>query len=242
MTQQSTLRGLAKAYATGILEKDKYRKDRTSYIEAVLSGAVAIHPAETPVQAKLERTGEIPIDRINRAVTTDVIDINITPEPGPLKANLGLIIGGVAALLVMVIIVMFATSGDDNASATPQEQSSVVAPPVMDTPRTAAQNLIASFLAKNSWSEAAMVAFLTEWEVMPEPEKTSIGNTIELGQLANEIYKKLLEERALSGIGNPETSRAKQQQLVEFAANIGINDPRISLPDQPATSGAVENL
>jgi hypothetical protein len=237
MTQQTTLRGLAKAYATGILEKDKYRKDRTTFIEALLSGAVTLHPAESPVQAKMERTGEIPIDRVNQAALED-ININITPEPGPLKTNLALIIGGVAALLVIVIIVMFATSGDDSdtAAALPLPQSPVAAPPVMDTPRTAAQNLIASFLAKNTWSEAAMEAFLAEWEVMPEPEKSSIGNTIELGQLANEIYKKLLEERALSGIGNPEASYAKQRQLVEFAANIGVNDPRIALPEPPAAS------
>lgn len=58
-------------------------------------------------------------------------------------------------------------------------------------------------------------------------------NSTEFSRLINAISKKLLEERALASIGNPETSYEKQRQLVEFAHTIGIRDQRISLPDAP---------
>lgn len=56
-------------------------------------------------------------------------------------------------------------------------------------------------------------------------------NSIELNQLATAIYKQLLEERALSGIGDAEKAVNKQKQLIEFAEQIGINDSRLTMPD-----------
>jgi hypothetical protein len=233
--QQTTLRGLAKAHAAGILAKDKYRQDRTTYIEAVLSGSITIQPAEqSPVLARMERTGEITMEKSSQDradVNTEILGINVLADQTPPKMKTGFIIGGAAALLVVVIVVFAAFSGDEQPAVQPrQEVVASVAPPV-DTPPNAAQNLIRSFIAKNVWSETSMNSFLAEWDVMPEPEKNSIKNSVELGQLANAIYKKLLEERALSGIGNPETSYEKQRQLVQFAASLDISDSRISLPN-----------
>lgn len=51
--------------------------------------------------------------------------------------------------------------------------------------------------------------------------------------MVNEISKKLLEEKDLAAIGNPETSYEKQRQLVEFANSIAIRDQRITMPDAP---------
>ena len=242
MTQQSTLRGLAKAYANGALEREKYRNDRTAYIEAVLSGAVSIKAVEHHTgRSKTGRIDEVTEQKPGKdrtAVNSDSTDI--TADPSPLQSRTGLIVGaaGVALLLILVLVFTVFTGNEDTP---PQSQGpSAATSVVIDTPPTAAQTLIKSFLGKNTWSESSMNAFLTEWEVMPEPEKSSIKNTVELGQLTNEIYKKLLEERALSGIGNPETSYEKQRQLVQFAANLGITDPRISLPEQPVET--VENL
>ncbi|NNE37511.1 MAG: hypothetical protein HKN08_04335, partial [Gammaproteobacteria bacterium] len=64
-------------------------------------------------------------------------------------------------------------------------------------------------------------------------DRASAMNTTDFSRLVNGISKKLLEERALAAIGNPETSYEKQRQLVEFADAIGINDQRISLLDAP---------
>ncbi len=55
----------------------------------------------------------------------------------------------------------------------------------------------------------------------------------DVGAMVNEISKKLLEEKALAAIGNPETSYEKQRQLVEFANSIAIRDQRITMPDAP---------
>jgi hypothetical protein len=235
MNQQTTLRGLAKAYASGILEKEKYRKDRTAFIEAVLSGGISLPLNGQRRDAPKATTPNDTFDIKTSEMQGQAVDLDITGTAPP-QRNPRLIIGGIAGLLILIIIAAILLSGgDDDAPVQPQQQA-VAAIPAIDNSPTAAQDLIHAFLDRNTWSEASMDAFIAEWEVMPEPEKTSIRNTVELGQLANAIYKKLLEERALSGIGNPETSYEKQRQLVEFAATLGIDDARISLPEPPPES------
>ena len=147
------------------------------------------------------------------------------------RSKNGLIAAGVAGVVAIIVILIFALSTDsDEKSVTVTSTSNQAAD---STASVAGQNLIREFLGEKSWSQSSMDSFLYNWQALPESEKTSMKNSIELGQVTNAIYKKLLEERALSGIGNPETSLEKQRQLVLFSDQIGIDDSRISIPEIP---------
>ena len=67
---------------------------------------------------------------------------------------------------------------------------------------------------------------------MPVADALASKDSLETGQLTNAIYKQLLEEQALSGLVDDDSSADKQRQLVQFAADLGIEDSRISLAEE----------
>jgi len=228
MTPQTTLRGLARNYANGTLNKETYRKERTAYLDSVLSGKLSVQQLPHPPRSTTQTPGEMP-ERKAVSATEPTRPDSFNPRI--------LLLAGAAVIALVVIIVLIIFSGEDEqATSTTGSATATVAPtppaPASAITQSAAQGLIKAFLASNVWSETSLQAFLVEWNAIPDAEKAGINSTVEFSQLTGSIYKKLVEERALSTIGNPETSLEKQRQLVEFASRIGITDPRISLPQQ----------
>ncbi len=236
----STLRQLAKAYANSQIDKEKYRNDRTAYVEAVIAGKLPIRPNQhEPASLSSTFSGlrtDFGLDSAGRPaastyISTDNNGAGSANHMQPKKA--GLIIGAVS-LIVIIIVVVIALPANKQ-----QQQSPVVTATTASTtaqadgPPSVARNLIRAFLDNNIWSQASMDNFLMEWGRLVDADRIATKNSIELGQITNAIYKKLLEEKALSGIGNPETSYEKQRILVQFASDIGIDDPRITLPELP---------
>ena len=235
MPQQKTLRGLAKAYANGLIEKDEYRRERAAYLEAVLAGETRLPvPPVVPLPGATRR--EKPLENLAAPADADVAALRQPGgdvRPGGGNSRHALIAGG-AALLVALAAAVFLLGGGEESAAPPAGAN----PPAAfeEAPPSPAQNLIAGFLADNAWSQADMNSFLADWQALPAGERDAARRSIEFSQLGNAIYKKLLEERALSRIGNPETAYEKQRQFVQFAASIGIEDPRISMPDRAMES------
>jgi len=240
MAIASNLRELAKAYANGQLDKDKYRIDRTSYIEAILAGTVSIRPNQQ--NASLPPSASTGRARSASEQTSLMSDPVYSPaEDGGVDNNLksrktGLIVAGTALVMISIILIV-AFTGDTRVQQATQSPlvtdsgtQGVTAP--SDSISPPGVLLVRSFLDNNIWSEASMDGFLQDWSALAETDRMASKDSIEIGQMTNAIYKKLLEERALSGIGNPETSYEKQRILVRFASAIGISDPRITLPDQ----------
>lgn len=97
---------------------------------------------------------------------------------------------------------------------------------------TAGEELIADFLAQNDWSDNKLQEFKDAWNSLTTEEQAD-GLTSPLkGQLTNAIYQQLLEERALLGLGDTETVLARQYSLVNFASELGINDPRLQVQQE----------
>lgn len=244
MATESTLRDLAKAYAGGKLDKAKYRASRTAYVEAVVSGSVTLlssqdsgGPAVTTstdlnTRNSSDKTSMMGSAAYSRAHSNE----GDAGKSG--KTRTGLFIGGAALLVVVVAIVVVLTGNKQEPSPTAGTASNTTnsASAIADAAPTAAITLIRTFLSSNNWSQPTLDKFVADWQQIPAADRSASMSSVELGQLSNAIYKKLLEERALSGIGNPETSLDKQRLLVEFAASIGIQDQKISLPESQATA------
>ncbi|MGK0298093.1 MAG: hypothetical protein ACI9XC_001711 [Gammaproteobacteria bacterium] len=234
MAEQSTLRTLAKAYANGQIEKEKYRADRTAFLDTVLSGSITLPVSGHSPLIGNENVNDITTQKGDKPRKyTATTSIKTKEDGGFLKQKSTLLYGGISLVVVIIIIVALTTGGDDTSNqTTPGQVSSNNS--TSNTQPSRAQNLISSFLSDNNWTQSSQDVFLLNWRGISETERSSAMSSPEFSRFINEIYKKLLEERALSRIGNPETSYEKQRQLVEFASTIGINDQRISLPDAPS--------
>ncbi len=235
MTQLSPLRKLARAYSDGKIEKDKYRTDRTAFFEDLIAGNVIL-PVEDNTAEKIARGdtfSDITLQKIGES-SSQPAPTNPAQSKGLLD-NKPVVFGGIGAIVVIVLLVAIFSGGDDTSIQPNQSQNDAGPAPVVveDAPPSPLENHISSFLAANTWSEASLNAFLNEWQSFADADHASAMSSTAFSQLVNEISKKLLEERALAAIGNPETSYEKQRQLVEFANTIGIADQRITLPDAP---------
>ncbi|MGY8815036.1 MAG: hypothetical protein ACKVHQ_10040 [Gammaproteobacteria bacterium] len=232
MAEQSTLRTLAKAYANGQIEKEKYRADRTAFLDTVLSGSITLPVSGHAPLVGNENVNDITTQKGDKPRKATATASNKAEDGGFLKQKSILLYGGIGIVVIIIFIVAMTIGGEDsNNQATPAQVSSNNS--ANNTQPSRAQNLISSFLSDNNWTQSSQDVFLMNWRGISETEKASAMSSTEFSRLINGIYKKLLEERALSRIGNPETSYEKQRQLVEFASTIGISDQRISLPDAP---------
>jgi hypothetical protein len=143
---------------------------------------------------------------------------------------------GLGIAVVVIIAVVIAMMGDSPKQtpssaampATDKSSAGVIAP----EPANEAQDLIRNFLAKKNWSSSNLDNFQQQWRELAAADIQASKDSLEMGQLTNEIYKQLLEEQALSGLVDDDSSINKQRQLVQFATELGIEDSRISLPEE----------
>ncbi|MBI2969787.1 MAG: hypothetical protein HYY36_03510 [Gammaproteobacteria bacterium] len=249
---EKTLRDLAREYAKGTLGKDAYRKSRAALLEGILSGdvAVPVHEFATPAVPRYrgetppitERRTRRPQAAGSETERDDATAVMIEPARSPapaqpaLPARTGTIVAAVVIVALIVVAVVAGRSGNSPETAPAASAPGAAPPPTQVVPQAtdaASVQLIREFLQEKNWSEASMDEFLSGWRTLSPEQRASAASSLEMGQLANTIYKKLLEERALSGLGDGEEALAKQQGLISFAGEIGIEDPRLTLPDQP---------
>lgn len=251
---EKTLRALAKDYANGVIDKDAYRKARDTLICGILSG-------DTPVVANEFRP---PLQAQDLNATFDKTAINVsappkeTEQPRPTtefvppqkksdvftetktrgsSLKLYILTGVVVAAIAILILTLFFSAPDettllatDSYDTSPVEQATIVA-----EQNTSASELIEGFLNRRDWSEEQLQQFISRWNNLT-PEELAKGLTPPLSiQLANAIYKQLLEERSLFGTGNNDAIIARQQILVDFADALGMDDPRLQVREAPPT-------
>lgn len=241
---QMTLRQLARAYAEGELDKDNYRENRGELIAGILAGDIQVPEHEDlppvrprPDDATVEQATErrLPKKKVT-APPTPALD----PPPPPAQPRedtgeprrFALIAGIVAACLIIVALLIFYLGGATGPGGAAEDATSFNSTPAPGSATaTPGQKLIASFLRDRTWTDQRLSRFVDDWHALSDEEKNAVAGTVAMGQLTNAIYKQLLEEQALSGLKNGEAALERQRQLVEFAHRIGIEDPRIALPD-----------
>ncbi len=278
MTAAITLNKLAKSYAEGEIDKEKYRTARAELLDAVILGKAAVEeldfpppviPADpgediTKENADLEQAAAITQMGYAASADADTFDDEdsdsdygdlYTEQPEISSENQRLpyrLIGGIALAVIAVVILYVYTGGEEQADRPANdEQTTITADPKIQATKpaveeqtadatptddgdalpasritAAASQLIDNFLAEKNWSEQQLDAFVLQWRSLEEEDRTSVIGSGEYSQLVNAVYKRLLEEQAMSVI-DAEAASAKQKILVDFAGQIGINDNRI---------------
>lgn len=137
-------------------------------------------------------------------------------------------------------------SANNQSVATVAEQTVVpVAEPaseiILDTP-SEAEVLMENFLQQKDWSETSLQDFKAQWQSLDATDQQQGLASPLHSQLVNAIHKKLLEERALLGLGESEEVVNRQQQLVNFANAIDIHDPRLVVVGKTAEEAVVDDV
>ena len=229
----TTLRSLAKAYSKKNLEHAAYREARAKYINGVLAGELNLSVNDYPslIRPKADTTTETTVRKQEKK--KQHLPLTEATQEQPVQTGINkkvLIAGALVGLVIVVIIgISLATNGDEKANnATDGEEITTA----IQAEPNAAQLLIRDFLAQRNWAtNANLDAFVLKWQVLPADIRGNASATLELNQLSNAIYKQLLEERALSAIGNT-ADTSKQLKLIAFASQLGIDDPRIVMPEE----------
>lgn len=243
-----TLRALAKEYAEGILDKEGYRQARDAYFRAVLDGTVKVKSIDfrPPVEiqdldATQEKTSIRPRRHEQEQPVVETVDNrNKTPKSQPTyhsSASPYLLISAVLLIIaaVGVSVALLKSSGNTGQPAVatnPPDESIVVEEkpePVLSLPASPAETLIENFLRENNWSDSSLQQFKNDWEALTDAEQEQGLSSPMRAQLINAIHRKLIEERALLGLGDSENVVARQHKLVNFATELEINDPRLKV-------------
>ena len=226
----TTLRSLAKAYAKKNLETAAYRESRAKFINGVLAGENELTVNDYPplIRPKGDEAVEVTVRRESKKKIPRTESKPQQPDTG--SRNLVMLAVVAALVLVVIVIAVFLLAGgnssDVTATSNPQVQTATPAKP------NEAQLLVRDLLSQRNWNaDSNMAAFIEKWQALPADTRASSMQSLELNQLTTAIYKQLLKERALSGIGDEAEARDKQQQLIDFAKQIGIDDPRLTIPE-----------
>lgn len=252
MANQTPLRQLAKDHAQGSLDKDSYRKSRAEFLQQLVAGEITLEeidyppPVKTPEPEPLDTTErreevkrpakpavEAPADAAPATAAGDV-------APEEQGSNRGIFIGIAIAVLVVVFLAFSFMAEDEQEQGTTRPGAATQRGPEKPVAATSvekaggeAQQLIESFLEKNNWSTDSLQQFQQDWNDLANDELAAAENSPVLGKMTNAIYRQLLEEQALAGLVDDDSSLNKQKQLVEFANSLGIEDSRFKLPDPP---------
>jgi len=184
--------------------------------------------------------------RANAAAQTE-------PETQPSSGSAPVLILVAAVAILVAVITTFALLSRDRDSAAEVSPSAeavadtTVNPDTVEVVATAAvapvdapaqdntgSALVREFLSAKDWSAGNMENFVGAWRQLPDADRAAAGDSVEMSQLSNEIYKKLLAVRALAAIDGLELSFNKQKALVDFSNDLGISDDRLTLPQPPA--------
>lgn len=239
---ETVLRGLAKSYAKKNLEHTAYREARAKFINGVLSGEAELTVNNYPplVRPKLDQASEVTVRRSgkkNPPLTEDSKEHSPAPQPQPASQSEPqpqgtgkiLLLGLAVVIIIIVAMVVYTVTRPAGQSAG-TVSSSQTASPAPAQPN-AAQLLVKNLLKQDDWaSNASLDIFMQKWQSLPADTRNNAIGTLELNQLTTAIYRQLLKERALAGIGNGDIARQKEKRLIEFAHNIGIHDPKIAMP------------
>lgn len=244
-----SLRELAREHARGNLDKNAYRKARAELLQGIVAETIAVEENDYPPLVQPPEPESLD-DTLRRDEHKKVSAKQAAARPEPAstptadaprasegKSHKSLLAGLLVVVVVTITGIVILVGGDD--ADTTRVTPAVSASDTVDTTATVptptasrAVGLLQDFLDAQNWSATNLENFLQQWQTLPEDETVAGRTSLEMGQLTNAIYKQLLEERALSGLVDDDSSVSKQRQLVQFARQLGIDDERLSVAEE----------
>ncbi len=239
----ATLRSLARQYATGILNKENYRKSRGELIQKIVSGEIKVKAIDylPPLVLEDDVTTETvqrdrtemrpPSERAKSNENLPVIPDQPIVSKKPMPMGMMLLGGGLVLILIIGVVLFYPKppgSETDNLAETSANATTESSQANSAAKAGMGEQLIADFLNSKDWKKENMDNFIAAWNALELEERAATANTKRMQRLSSTIYKQFLEAKALSGI-NSEQAIDKQTNLINFASAIGIVDNRMTL-------------
>ncbi len=215
MTQ--SLRELAHEYAKNTLDKGTYRQLRGELIRGICSHEIEVEEHEYPGPAE---------DTLLSTVTGMFYPKTSASLAHRENLLLSLLSGKGLAVMIAIVLLLalgFTTIFKMNATKAP--------PAIVQTEQhlSPGQRLVNTFALNGIWTDESMQSFIEEWRALPEQDREATIKSQEMKQFTNRIYKQLINERALISLGDTKSATMNQKRLVDFAAQMDIDDERLSV-------------
>ena len=244
---RQTLRNLAKDYAKGVIDKDKYRKSRTELIQGIVAGKIEVKPIDfiEPLKPSDNTDEDITEGRDRNWDTTQIASPDpSSPKPRAEakpstivetkkatkkgKSNHIFIIISVVFVLALIIAVVLFYPRPPESNKVENTNVSTSAVTTTSNVSTTAEILIGKFLNEKDWGNKNLNKFIDSWTALSQEERDAVNGTNRMQRLKATIYDQFLKGKALASI-DAEKAIEKQQKLIDFAEAIGVNDPRLVL-------------
>jgi len=194
-----TLRGMAKDFAKGVIDKDQYRRSRTELIMGIVAGEIAVKAIDYAPPL-------MPTDTVDEDVTEagERASTQVRPQPQPSsksvpanqnaakqnnnKSPLIFISVGVVIVLSLIIVVFLfypkppgpVPIETSNVSETSTVSNNSISTNINGTATSmAGENLMADFLNQKNWNEDSLNKFIESWSSLTQAERDSAKQTNE---------------------------------------------------------------
>lgn len=220
------LRGLAKAYSDGLIDRKQYIVERRQLIDGIVAGELEIVPYEAPQpdpDPAIERTfsdGEATLEMPRPESEIETIPVAPVPSRRSGGTLLVVFIGALAAAYAAWHALIRV---DPETLPAP----TITATNVPEPPNPAAI-LLDGFLDENTWLPQRIEGFMLAWEQEPQAARDAVTDTPTMRRAADLITQQILEEKALFELGEQDAALRKQRRLLDLADALAIENERIA--------------
>lgn len=212
-----TLRALSRAYATGDLDRETYRRDRRALLDAIERGetpALVWHPPEP------EAPTVFPDEDDDGDTTQEILPAAMTMSERRGGSVPWLPIGIAAAAIAAFAAVWFVLQAPD-APAPETAQPEPVGP-------AATFDLFTAFLAANDWSDNTLGGLRMEWGHLDTAEREALLASDSARRLRQAVLDQIAAEAALIELGDAEEALDTQEQLLDLLEQLRLTDARVT--------------
>jgi hypothetical protein len=216
-----TLRALSRRYAAGDIDRDVYRARRRALIEAIVNDTADLitYCAPEPDAPTVFPYDDDDGDTTQEIMRPIALPARVTP---PRRANV--------CILLAVALSLTATVAWWLARPAAEE---VLEPHPPNAERATAQAaFLESFLAANAWSPENLTEFENAWTALTDDQRAALLEADAMHRLSEGVIHEIATENALLELGDAAAALDSQRALLDFAARLGIDDPRLARAEQ----------
>lgn len=204
MNEQS-LRGLARLFYSGEIDRDAYRQRRRELIDGIVAGTAPLVAYQPPPPKKPPPSADA------------------EPVAAAKSSKTGLIAGiGVAAVVIVVVAIVLLRGGDDPADVASGAATST------QQVDTATRDALQGFLAANDWRSDNLQSFLQTWQSFDLEQRGRVTGTLLFEHLGDAVFDQILEEQALAEFDDGSAAVQQQRHLLDFARAMGLSGGRFA--------------
>ena len=210
-----TLRALARALASGALDRASYRAQRRDLLLQVVNGEMPVHAYQPP---EPEARTQFPSDYDDADTTQEII--------APIASMRAAATPAGSRMAVWLALLALALAGGGWLAWQPLRTEQP--PPATLTASATDSDVIERFLGANNWHGPALAALQTAWDAQDAVTQERVRQAPAMRRLTEQVAAQIQAESALLGLGDAEEALATQEQLLDLMEHFGVSNERLA--------------